>query len=229
MATFFLLSTGVAEMMVILTALVLRWPLPLLPAQILWVNVATNGIADVALAFEPGDRALSRRPPRPISEGVIDRAIFERLIIVGIWMAIGTLGVFYWAKSESTLELARVAAVTTLVLFQAVHVFNCRSEESSIFTKSLLSNKVLLFGVAISTAAHFAALYMPWTQKLLNLQPLPGWLCLPMLGVAATAILVNELHKRFRPRDKVNRETWLSDWISKWKSDGNASSHERMT
>ncbi|MFP3900218.1 MAG: cation-translocating P-type ATPase [Acidimicrobiia bacterium] len=202
MATFFLLSTGVAEVLLIVTALGLDWPLPLLPAQILWLNVVTNGIADVALAFEPGERALFRRPPRPKSEGVLDRRLLERLVVVGLWLATGTFAVFYWQWDvrEDGLALARTAALTTLVLFQAVHVFNSRSQDVSVFRKSPLGNKVLLLGVLGSLGIHIAAMYLPWTQDLLRLEPLPGGSWALAIAVGLTAIVVNEAHKRLRPR-----------------------------
>ncbi len=201
-ATFFLLSTGLADVLIILSALVLGWPLPLLPAQILWVNVVTNGIADVALAFEPGEKALFRRPPRPKSEGVLDRTLIERLVIVGIWLAVGTLAVFWWSWEirGDDVDLARTIAVTTLVLFQKVHVFNCRSEDVSLFRKSPLTNKILFIGVMTSLAVHIGALYWPVTQQLLRFEPLglDAWLI--AIAVALTAIIPNELHKRLRPR-----------------------------
>jgi magnesium-transporting ATPase (P-type) len=181
--------------------------LPLLPAQILWVNVVTNGIADVALGFEPGDQSLYDRPPRPPSEGILDAMILERLVVIGLWFSAATLAVFYWISGSEGLYTARVTAMTTLVLMQSVHVFNCRSEELSIFKKSLLTNKVLFFGVVISLAVHIGAMYFPWTQRLLSLEPL-GWrLWIIMIAIGASTILVNELHKRFRPREKV-RQTW---------------------
>jgi magnesium-transporting ATPase (P-type) len=135
MATFFLLSTAAAEVILILATLALDWPLPLIPAQILWLNVATNGIADVALAFEPGEKALFRRRPRRSDEGILDRRLIERLVIVGVWLAIGTLAVYYWQRSiaDEPLAMARTTTLTTLVLFQIVHVFNCRSEDVSVF------------------------------------------------------------------------------------------------
>jgi Ca2+-transporting ATPase len=205
MATFFLLSTGAADVLIILTSLALRWPLPLLPAQILWCNVVTNGIADVALGFEKGDRTLFHRPPRPVSEGVLDPTLIERLVLVGVWLAVGTLGVFYWVvQMGGSLSLARVSALTTLVLFQKVHVFNCRSEEASIFKTNLLSNKVLFGGVLASLLLHIGALYLPWTQALLEFEPLPWQVWVAAIVVASTAILVNEVHKRFRPRERVN-------------------------
>ena len=201
-ATFFLLSTGGAVVLVILTALGFDWPLPLLPAQILWCNVVTNGIADVALAFERGEKALFRRPPRPKSEGVLDRTLLERLVLVALWLAIGTVAVFYWSWElrGDDLTIARTMALTTMVLFQKVHVFNCRSEDISIFKKSLMSNKLLLLGVLTSMAVHVAALYLPVTQELLRVAPLDAQAWLVAVGVASTAIVVNELHKRLRPR-----------------------------
>ena len=200
MATFFLLSTGAADVLVILTSLVLRWPLPLLPAQILWCNVVTNGIADVALGFEKGDDSLYRRPPRPIGEGILDRMLIERLAIVAIWLTVGTLGVFYWVmRVDGDIALSRTSALTTLVLFQTVHVFNCRSEDVSIFKTNLFSNKMLWLAV-LTTLVHVAAIYIPWTQILLDLKPLPWQVWLASIVVASTAIAVNELHKWLRPR-----------------------------
>jgi Ca2+-transporting ATPase len=200
MATFFLLSTGAADVLIILTALAVGWPLPLLPAQILWCNVVTNGIADVALAFEPGEERLFRQPPRDPNTGVLNRLLMERLVIVGIWLAAGVLFMFQRTAGPDmdNLEVARTAALTTLVLFQKVHVFNCRSEHVSIFRKSLLANPLLLIGVSASLGLHIAAMYIPVTQDLLRLTPLDGQTWLLSIGVALTAILVNELHKRFR-------------------------------
>jgi cation-transporting P-type ATPase F len=202
MATFFLLSTGAAEVLLILVSLALDWPLPLLPAQILWLNVVTNGIADVALAFEPGEEALYRRAPRPKREGVLDQRLIERLAVVGVWLAAGTLGVFWWqwGLEDEDLTAARTAALTTLVLFQMVHVFNSRSEDVSVFGKSLLTNRVLFAGVLGSLGVHVAAMYVPVTQELLSLEPMPVTTWAVAVGVALTAIVVNEGHKRLRPR-----------------------------
>ncbi len=197
MATFFLLSTGAADVLIILVAMLSGWPIPLLPAQILWCNVVTNGIADVALGFEPGERSLFRRPPRPPGEGILNRPLLERLVVIGLWLTAGVLGVFYWLHfvRDTDIDQARVAALTTLVLFQKVHVFNCRSEHESIFRKSLLANKVLFVGVMASLAVHIAAMYIPWTQELISLEPLNWETWLVMIGIAATAIIPNELHK----------------------------------
>ncbi len=200
MATFFLLSTGAADVLIILSALAVGWPLPLLPAQILWCNVVTNGIADVALAFEPGEKQLFRQPPRDPDAGVLNRLLMERLVIVGVWLAAGVLFMFQRTAGPDmgNLEVARTAALTTLVLFQKVHVFNCRSEHVSIFRKRFLANPLLVVGVLTSLGIHVGAMYVPVTQDLLRLTPLDGETWLTAIGVALTAIVVNELHKRFR-------------------------------
>ncbi|MFW6353433.1 MAG: cation transporting ATPase C-terminal domain-containing protein, partial [Verrucomicrobiota bacterium] len=143
---------------------------------------------------------LVQRPPRPKREGILTRLLLERLAIVGLWLSAGVLGVFYWMWDgrEENLMLARTGALTTLVLFQMVHVFNCRSEHDSIFRKSLFSNKILFIGVVASLAAHVAVIYLPWTQDLLSLAPLEWTHWLLAFGVALTALIVNELHKYFR-------------------------------
>jgi cation-transporting P-type ATPase F len=200
MATFFLLSTGAAAVLTILSAFVLGWPLPLLPAQLLWINVVTNGIQDVALAFEPGEKSLYKRPPRPPEEGVLSRNLVERLVLIAVWLAVGTLGVFYWqwGGDEANLDVARTAAVTTMVLFQMVHVFNSRSEQASLFSKSPLTNKVLLLGTLGSLAVHVAAIYLPFTQEVLRFTPISAQTWGVAALVASTAIIVNEAHKRLR-------------------------------
>jgi P-type Ca2+ transporter type 2C len=86
-----------------------------------------------------------------------------------------------------------------------VHVFNCRSEDVSIFGKSLLANKLLLLGVLTSLAVHVGALYLPLTQELLSVVPLDPTAWLIAIAVASTAIVVNELHKRLRPRPTAVR------------------------
>ncbi|HEU5301642.1 MAG TPA: HAD-IC family P-type ATPase [Acidimicrobiia bacterium] len=201
MATFFLLTSGVGEVLTIVTALMLDWPLPLLPAQILWLNLVTNGVVDVALAFEPGDEALFRRAPRPPREGILDRRLVERLGIVGVWLAVGTLGIFYWhwGIRDEPLLLARTAALTTLVLFQMVHVVNCRSQDLSVFRHNPLANKVLLVGVLASVGIYVGAMYVPWTQELLSLEPMSLSAWIPSVAIALTVLVVNEAHKWLRP------------------------------
>ena len=198
-ASFFLISSGIGEVLAILGSLAMRLPLPLLPAQILWLNVVTNGVEDVALAFEPGEEEQYRRPPRDPKAGILSRLLIERSLIAGLVMAVGTLGVFIWERGEgATLEYARVAALTTLVMFQVFHVFNSRSVQRSVFRKNPLSNRFLFVGTILSFAIHFGAMYFGPTQTLLRMEPLIMDTWLRLIPIAFSILVVVEVHKLFR-------------------------------
>ncbi|HEX6419005.1 MAG TPA: HAD-IC family P-type ATPase, partial [Acidimicrobiales bacterium] len=123
--TFFLVSTGAATIMAILFGVWARWPLLMLPAQLLWLNLVTNGLQDVALAFEPGSPDALRRPPRPRREGILSATLWERTVVAGVVMAAGTLVMFRWElDSSDSLTSARSVALTTLVVFQVFQAGN---------------------------------------------------------------------------------------------------------
>jgi len=145
--TFFLLSTGAAALAAIVASLFLGWPLPFLPAQLLWLNLVTNGLQDVALAFEPGKPGVLRRPPRAPQEEIISPLLWERTGVAGLIMAAGTLYLFWW-ELEATGDLGRAqtVALTTMVVFQMFHVGNCRSESRSVFVVNPFLESVPVFG-----------------------------------------------------------------------------------
>jgi magnesium-transporting ATPase (P-type) len=199
-ATFFLVSTGAALVIMILTALLAGWPLPMVAAQILWLNLVTNGLQDVALAFEPGEADLLQRPPRPRDEGVMSPLLWERTLVTGIVMATGTLALFRWELAQTgSLTHAQTVALTTVVLFQMFHVGNCRSDHLSAFRKSPFSNPFLFIATAAAFVIHAGALYVPATQMVLRVVPvsLDAWM--RMAAVASTVIVANEIHKLVRP------------------------------
>jgi Ca2+-transporting ATPase len=197
--TFFLISTGAAEVLAILTTLVVQWPLPFLPAQILWLNLVTNGLQDVALAFEPGEPGVLQRPPRRKDEGVISRLLWERTLVAGLVMAAGTLLLFWWELQESgQIGRAQTVALTTMVLFQVFHVGNCRSERRSVFALSPWSNPFLFAATAAALLVHVAALYLPPTQFLLRVEPLDAGAWIRMALVASTILIAIEAHKLVR-------------------------------
>jgi len=197
--TFYLISSGAAEVLAVLASLLFRFPLPFLPAQLLWLNLVTNGIEDVALAFEPGEEEVRRRPPRPRGEGVLSPLLWERTLIVGAVMAAGTLLLFLLEREAgASLEEARSVALTAMVVFQVVHVGNCRSEQRSLFAKNPLSNRLLFVGSAVALAIHAAALYFPPTQAALRVEPLNLSTWAEILAVALSVAVAGELHKRLR-------------------------------
>jgi magnesium-transporting ATPase (P-type) len=197
--TYFLLSTGAAAIVAILYSIVAGIPLPFLPAQLLWLNVVTNGLQDVALAFEPGERGVLDRPPRRRDEPVVSRLLWERTAFTGITMAIGSLVLFHDALAKDVgLEQARTVALTTMVLFMAFHVHNARSERMSVFRMNPLGNPFLLAATLGALAVHGLALYWGPTQFVLRVEPVSGATWVRMVAVAMSVLLVSELHKLIR-------------------------------
>jgi Ca2+-transporting ATPase len=204
--TFFLISTGAAEVIMILTALSAGWPLPLVAAQILWLNLVTNGLQDVALAFEPGEPGVLTRPPRPRAEGVMSRLLWERTIVTGLVMAAGTLALFRWELDQTgSITRAQTVALTTMVLFQMFHVGNCRSDYVSAFKRSPLSNPFLFVATAAALLIHVGALYFAPTQLVLRVEPIGVEAWGRIVVVAATIIVAIELHKLVRRDTRIVR------------------------
>lgn len=194
--TFFLIATGLGTVLAVLASIMFRFELPFLPAQLLWLNLVTNGIQDVALAFEPGEKGVLRRPPRPRSEGVISGLLWVRTAIAGTVLACGTLLLFLLEiHADSSIEHARTVALTTAVLFQVFHLQNARSEHRSAFAVSPLANRFLFVGTTIALAIHIAAIYLPPTQFILRLEPVDAMAWVKMIAVASTVILAVEVHK----------------------------------
>ncbi len=194
--TFFLLSTAVGEAMAILFALAAGWPLPFVAAQILWINLATNGLQDVALAFEPGEPGMLQQPPRKRSEGLLTWRLLERLGGVGVVLAGGTLGMFWWTlRATEDLDLARTVAMTQMVVFQFFHVFNSRSLDRSIFSVPPFSNKPLFASLIAAAAAHAAVLHWAPLQRVFRTMPLDleQWGIIVLVGT--TVVMGGELDK----------------------------------
>jgi Ca2+-transporting ATPase len=197
--TYFLLSTGAASILAILTAIATGLPLPYTPAALLWLNVVTNGLQDVALAFEPGEPDVLDRPPREEREGIVSRALWERTALTGITMAVGSLWLFTWSIAEGVSEDAqRGAALTTFVVAMALHAYNARSERRSIIATDPRTNPFLLAAVIGALLIHVAALHWGPTQALLRIGPVGPGAWLRMLAVALAVVAVSEAHKWLR-------------------------------
>lgn len=194
--TLFLLSTTAGDIISIVVALLVGWPIPFTAAQILWVNLVTNGIQDLALAFEPPERGLLKRPPRPRREGVVTLRVLERFFLVGLFLAVGTLGMFWWVwTTTGDVDLARTVAMTQIVVFNFFHVFNCRSLDTSLIKIPPFSNPFLFFSVMAAAAAQLAVLHVPFLQSVFRTQPLSADYWALMLLIGFTVILGGELDK----------------------------------
>jgi Ca2+-transporting ATPase len=197
--TFYLLSTAVAEVLTILVALVLLWPIPLRATQIIWLNLVTEGLQVVALAFERGEPGVLKRPPRSRREGIISGRLWERTLLAGLVMTLGTLFLFQWELERGgSLVRAQTVALTTMVVFQMFHVANARSVRRSLFRLSPVSNPLLFVATAATFLIHGLALYFPPIQFVLRVEPIGLDLWLWMVLVAATVLVAVESHKLLR-------------------------------
>jgi Ca2+-transporting ATPase len=196
---YFLIGTGAAEVVAIIVSLIAGWPLPFIAAQILWLNLVTNGVQDVALAFEPGEPNILKRKPRARTEGILSRLLWERTAIVAAVMAVGTLGMFHWELNRGgSLIHAQTVALTTMVVFQVFQAGNSRSEVRSIFALSPFSNPMLFAATTVALAIHIGALYLGPTQYVLRVEPIDLEAWIRIVIVASSVLVASELHKLVR-------------------------------
>ena len=197
-----LISTGAAEITLFFLAFALNMPLPLGAVQLLWLNLVTNGIQDVALAFEKGEPGVLKHPPRPTDQPIFDRRMIEQTLVSGLYMGVVAFAVFYWLQhvwgwSEQD---ARNSLLLLMVLFENVHIFNCRSEERSVFGIPLQANLLLIGTVIAAQAVHILAMYLPGLSHVLEVAPVPLWEWTALLGIALSLLVVIELFKALRVR-----------------------------
>lgn len=202
--TYFLLSTGVAAIVAIIYSIGAGLPLPYVPAALLWLNVVTNGLQDVALAFEKGEPDVLEQPPRQRDEALVSPLLWERTVLLGVTMAIGSLWLFQWAIDAGLAPAQqRGVALTTLVVAMAVHAGNARSERRSLFVVSPRDNTFLSGAVVVALTIHIAASYWAPTQTVLRIEPVttPGW---ARIGVVVVVVIAaSELHKWLRSRRRL--------------------------
>ncbi len=193
---YLLISTGAAEVILVALALLYGSPIPLLPVQLLWLNLVTNGIQDVALAFEPGVGDERRSPPRPPHESIFNRLMIERTLVASLFMGVVGFGLFQWCLAAGWSEDAsRNALLMLMVLFENVHLFNCRSETRSAFAMSPLRSPVLMLGIVAAFSIHVTMTYLPVGNLLLSTQPVSVSLWLQLLMLSLPILIVMELHK----------------------------------
>ncbi len=189
----YLLSCNIGELLTMFLASLLGLPLPLLPIQILWVNLATDSLPALALGVEPAEPGGMERPPRPPSEGVITRRIAGIMLIQGLVIGLLTLGAFmfeYFVMGGGV-ERARVIAFSTTIFAQNVHAFNVRSNRYSLFKLGLFSNPWLLAAFGVVVLSELVIIYVPFFQPIFRTMPLGAqdWALVAVLGLMPLVIM----------------------------------------
>ena len=192
------------ELCALMAAPLLGLPIPLLPIHILWVNLITDGLPGLALAAEPGEPGLMRRPPRPPTEGVFAHGLWQHAVWVGLLIGGLTLAVHAWAlKSGDPHD--QTMAFTVLTLSQMGHVLAIRSERASFFRLGALSNKPLLGAVLLNVGLQMAVIYVPFLQPIFKTQALSAGELALCFGVSSLVFIAVEVEKWMTRRGWINK------------------------
>ncbi|HBT81547.1 TPA: ATPase [Candidatus Giovannonibacteria bacterium] len=198
----YLFAGSWGQTLTIIGSLFLGFPLPLLPAQIIWLNFVTDGFLDVALAMEPKEEGLLRGNFERPKKYLIDKLMVKRVIFMAIPMMLGALFIFEgYFKSDMT--KAWTMTLTTLAMFHWFNAWNCRHESKSIFQMNPFSNKFLVGATLIIISLQLLVIYNPLMQKFLRTMPLELSEWLIIIPIAASIVLVEEIRKFFYRRKEL--------------------------
>jgi Ca2+-transporting ATPase len=195
----YVLTTNSAEIWTIFLAPFLGLPMPLLPIQILWINLVTDGLPGLALAAEPAERDVMRRPPRPPGESMFAGGLGAHAFVVGLLMAALTLSAEAWYVHTGS-PAWQTVVFTTLCFTQLGHVIAIRSERRSIFASGFANNPALLATVALTFGLQLMVVYLPVFNALFKTVPLRLEELAICVGAAVIILAVVEAEKWFRRR-----------------------------
>jgi len=200
----YLLSCNVGEILVMFTASLIGLPVPLLPIQILWINLITDGFPALALGVDPVDPDIMKRPPRLTDEAVVTVPRAFLMLAQGAFIALCSLLAFclvYFVEKGKDVERARTAAFIVLSCSQLFHAFNCRSMTASLFKIGVLTNKKLVLATAGSFCLQMSVVYIPFLQNIFKTRPLGIFDWVLVVAISSFPLWAMEIVK------KVNRRT----------------------
>lgn len=189
----YLLACNAGEVLAMLIAVVVGLPLPLVPMQILWMNLVTDGLPAIALGVDPVDPDVMTRRPRRPKEGVFSRGLGAKIAAQGVFIGVCTIAAFLISLFlHADITRARTVAFTSLVMAQLLYVFHCRSEYRSVVEMIPWSNRYLVGAVLVSTAMQLSAVYWPALQEVFHTTALEGtdWLLVLVFSGWSSALAV---------------------------------------
>jgi P-type Ca2+ transporter type 2C len=191
----FLFSTSLGEVIIIIVAILLFLPAPVLAAQLIWINLVTDGFLDIALAMEPKEKGLLKGKFRKPNALFFDSLMLQRLVIMASVMAIVTLGLFIYYLQIASLSVAMTVAVTSMVVCQWFKAWTCRSDKGSITSIRFFGNGYIVGATTLVIGLHIFAIYTPFMQQLLTLTPLAvqDWILIIALG--SLTMVADEVRK----------------------------------
>jgi Ca2+-transporting ATPase len=196
-----LIPAGFAEIILVLLSMLFFIPIPLLPVQLLWLNLVTDSIQVMALGLERGEPGILKRKPRAPREPIFNKVMISRVIVGGLYMGLSAFLVFYTLLSYGYDEdMARNITLLLMVLFENIQVFNSRTETLSIFSINHAKNIFLWLSVILAQGLHIVSMHIPFMQSILSIEPvsLKMWGVLLLIAVILVAVL--EIEKVIRAK-----------------------------
>ncbi len=192
----YLFATSMAEVLVLLLALLGGFPLPLVAVQILWINIVTEGTVTVNLVMDPADGDEMRRAPVPRDDRLLGAELLKRVALMTPLIAAVTFGWFAWRLGQgAALEIVRTETFTVLAMCQWFNVLNCQSASASALGLRIVRNRWLLGGLTLSVLLQALVLYAPPMNALFHTVPLPLDSLLPLLALASVVLWAEEARK----------------------------------
>jgi cation-transporting ATPase F len=193
------LPTNIGEGLVILAAIMAGAALPILPTQILWINMTTAVALGLMLAFEPKEAGIMTRPPRDPDQPLLTGTLMTRILLVSALLVAGSWWLFQWEQANgASLAEARTAAVNLFVVVEAFYLFSCRSLTQSAWRIGFFSNRWIILGVTVQAVGQLALTYLAAMNSIFHTAPI-GWdAWLRILAIALAASLVVAVEKRLR-------------------------------
>lgn len=192
----YMLSCNIGEVLTMFLGMLIGLPLPLLPIQILWVNLVTDGLPAIALSLDPAEKDIMMRPPRGAKENIFSNGLLNLILFRGALVGLSTLAVFisilYFTGNVTT---ARTGAFVTLVLTQLIHVFECKSERKNIFEINLFNNIPLVLAVICSLIMIIGVVYIPVFQGVFKTVSLSYYDWVLIAGFSAMGPVISSFFK----------------------------------
>ena len=198
---YLLITTGLGEIVLFLLAITASLPVPLTAVQLLWLNLVTNGIQHIALAFERGEPGVMERQPRAPRERIFNRQMVTQVLVVGCYMGLAAFLFFQWCLAQGLPEsTARNMLLLLMVIFENAHALNARSETRSVLRQPVSTNPFLFLAILLAQGLHIAMLYLPGADLVLGTAPVSFADWLLVVAIAASLILVAEAQKLWARR-----------------------------
>ncbi len=199
---YFLISCGLAEAAFFCLAIACDMPMPLVAVQLLWLNVVTDGIQDLALSFETAEPSILKEKPRDPKQSIFDKRLVREIAVSGVIITAVVFAFYWFLINRLNMEItsARGYVMCLMVFIQNIHVFNCRSESRSAFTVPLKSNWFIAAGIFCTLLLQILVMKVPIFSTFLQAVSIPAWAIYWIFIIASSILVLMELYKNIISR-----------------------------